>query len=198
MSSSSTNTHHRKSSSLSTLSALSDDFTTDVKANMDNTIIDTAQYVRKAGYHLEAMGSDDRRLRDFPSSLDRIKVDPHKILKSMLQYAPTENGQRYVACAILACDQELDRQVDLANTWLRYLLLPGRYPLIFISEKNINALLVKANSDTRSDFEPSQSGTPTLEDTKQSITSVSAIRDKMFRNDVHLILYIMVHNLIFV
>ena len=138
--SSSTNTHHRKRSSLSTLSALSDDFTTEVNANMDDARIDTKQYVKTAGHHLATMRSDDRRLGDFPSSLDRIKVDPYKILKSMLEYAPTKHGQRYVACAILACDQELYRQVDLANTWLRYLLLPGGYPLIFVSEHNVNAL----------------------------------------------------------
>lgn len=84
---------------------------------MDNTKLDTKQYV-KAGYHLAKMKSDDRQLVfiNFPSRIPGIHVDPKKNLYYMLEYAPTKHGQRYIACAILTCDEELNLQVDFANT----------------------------------------------------------------------------------
>ncbi|KIJ32072.1 hypothetical protein M422DRAFT_70742 [Sphaerobolus stellatus SS14] len=60
----------------------------------------------------------------------------------MLECAPSAHGRRYVASAICQCD-DTDRLVDLANTWVRYLLLP-----------------FKGNSSTGS-FPPSNLVTPT-------------------------------------
>ncbi|KAF8582009.1 hypothetical protein K439DRAFT_1635693 [Ramaria rubella] len=85
----------------------------------------------------------------------------------MLDYAPTDNGRRYVACAVLACEGDLDEQVDLANTWLRYLLLP-----------------IKGNSDQRAKFNLSENATPTLDHMQQAVSSTSHDREKDFRNDV--------------
>ncbi|KAF8576875.1 hypothetical protein K439DRAFT_1535943 [Ramaria rubella] len=147
-----TSAHKRNISVGSALSLLSSDFSDKTHVMMNNTRVDTEQFVREARQRLETMKSKSRRLERVPSSLEFIDVDPHKVLFTMLDYAPTDNGRRYVACAILACEGELDEQVDLANTWLRYLLLP-----------------IKGNSDQRAKFNPSENATPTLDHTQQAV-----------------------------
>ncbi|GJJ16074.1 hypothetical protein Clacol_010353 [Clathrus columnatus] len=56
------------------------------------------------------------------------RVDPYTLLKVMLENAPNEHGQRYVASAIGECDGDTIALVDLSNAWLRYLLLPSSFP----------------------------------------------------------------------
>ena len=105
-----------------------------------------------------------------------------------MQYAPTKHGERYVACAILACDTELAQQVDLAN--LASLSSSSRWVLShFGYEKAIDTLLVKANSDLTREFDSRyQRGTPTMG------VSIPDNR-KSLRNNVHLIFCMMLHDL---
>lgn len=116
--------HNRTDSDASTLTALSDAFNTQVQDNIKSPE-PTAAIVRKAREHLSRLKRDQGRLQhDHPSNLPTHQhVDPHDILLAMLDYAPTAYGQRYAACAIISCDSETSVQIDLANTWLRYLLL---------------------------------------------------------------------------
>lgn len=51
----------------------------------------------------------------------------------MLNYAPSELGKRYVAAAIMACD-DTTVLVDLSNTWLRYLLLLCTFDIISLPD----------------------------------------------------------------
>lgn len=48
----------------------------------------------------------------------------------MLKHAPNVGGQRYAACAIVSCAGDVAIQVNLAATWLCYLLLPSIYILM--------------------------------------------------------------------
>ena len=51
-------------------------------------------------------------------------IDAYKVLKAMLDHAPTERGKRYVACCIICgaeCRVEL---IALANDWVKFLLYP--------------------------------------------------------------------------
>ena len=122
-------THNRETSSSSSLSdvhSISDDFSTQVKTHMDNTSINTDYYVKTPSKHLEEMAKHPNRT----VSLYGCHIaDAHSILAAMLEYAP-KGGRRYVACAIISCGEEFANQIDLAKTWLSYLLLPSTYLLM--------------------------------------------------------------------
>ncbi|GJJ16068.1 hypothetical protein Clacol_010347 [Clathrus columnatus] len=88
----------------------------------------TQDLVDKAEKILAFFGRDQNRLVPHPSDLLQSqtynRVDPYTLLKVMLENAPNEHGQRYVASAIGECDGDTIALVDLSNTWLRYLLVP--------------------------------------------------------------------------
>lgn len=51
-------------------------------------------------------------------------IDAYRVLKAMLDYAPTERGKRYTACCII-CGKECRAQlIALANDWVKFLLYP--------------------------------------------------------------------------
>lgn len=49
----------------------------------------------------------------------------HNILKALLDYAPTPNGQRYVASAILAQGNDIEYLTKLSRGWVSGLLSPS-------------------------------------------------------------------------
>jgi len=51
-------------------------------------------------------------------------IDAYKILKAMLDYAPTERGKRYAACCIMCGKECRDQLIALANDWVKFLLYP--------------------------------------------------------------------------
>ena len=111
----------------STLTALSDAFGTRVQDNINSSEL-TASVAWKAREHLQRFKWDPGWRHNHPSNLPTHEhVDPHNILLAMLDYAPTAHGQRYAACAIVSCNSDTFVLVDLANTWLRYLLLVCEY-----------------------------------------------------------------------
>ncbi|KAF8579241.1 hypothetical protein K439DRAFT_1620679 [Ramaria rubella] len=113
-------THNRVPSNTSTLTVGSEGFSEDVRANIAGPT-STPALVRKARSHLRGFAMDPNRLIRHPTTL--IDLDPHAIINAMLDCAPTEDGQRYVACAVISCQEHTNLLVVLANTWLRYFLL---------------------------------------------------------------------------
>jgi hypothetical protein len=56
--------------------------------------------------------------------IPNTEIDSYRVLKAMLDHAPTERGKRYVACCIICCGEHLAELVGLANDWLKFLLYP--------------------------------------------------------------------------
>ena len=115
--------HQRTVSSNSTLTVLSDEFVKRVLEDIDNASLATKDLVRKA--------------KSYIASLSKINViegmgEAAPILRAMIDHAPCERGQRYAACAIICCDDEIPQLVNLANDWVKFLLLPCRSP-VFLS-----------------------------------------------------------------
>ena len=52
-------------------------------------------------------------------------IDSHKVLKAMLDHAPTERGKRYAACCIICDKESCVELIALANDWVKFLLYPG-------------------------------------------------------------------------
>ncbi|GJJ16075.1 hypothetical protein Clacol_010354 [Clathrus columnatus] len=130
---------HRRSSSFSDISDLFSGSLTPVSTLLNGSQLTkaantakgskpTQDLVDKAERILASFEQDQNRLVYHQSNLPRSKtynwVDPHVLLKVMLENAPNEHGQRYVASAIGECDGDTSALVDLSNTWLRYLLVP--------------------------------------------------------------------------
>ena len=113
-----------QSTGTSTLTILSDEFVKRVLEDIDNTSLATKDLVRKAKSHI--------------ASLSNINViegmgEVAPILRAMIDHAPCERGQRYAACAIICCDNEIPQLVNVAYDWVKFLLLPCRYP-VFLSQ----------------------------------------------------------------
>ena len=108
----------------STLTVLSDEFVKRVLEDIDNASLATKDLVRKAKSHIASL-----------SNIDVIEgmgeVAP--ILRAVIDHAPCERGQRYAACAIICCDNEIPQLVNVAYDWVKFLLLPCRYP-VFLSQ----------------------------------------------------------------
>jgi len=51
-------------------------------------------------------------------------IDAYKVLKAMLDHAPTERGKRYVACCIICGEESCVELIALANDWVKFLLYP--------------------------------------------------------------------------
>jgi hypothetical protein len=90
--------------------------------------------LQRALRRLASFEQDQGRLLLQPSDLPvpegSERVDPYKLVKTMLDWAPSEHGRRYVAAAIFSCD-DTNALVDLSNTWLRYLLLPCMVDILY-------------------------------------------------------------------
>jgi hypothetical protein len=82
----------------------------------------TPMYIRQAEARLLwfAEVAPQTQSRTIPG----IEIDAHKVLKAMLDHAPTERGKRYAACCII-CGKECRVQlIALANDWVKFLLYP--------------------------------------------------------------------------
>ena len=53
-----------------------------------------------------------------------IAIDSHKVLKAMLDHAPTERGKRYAACCIMCDKESCVELMALASDWVKFLLYP--------------------------------------------------------------------------
>jgi hypothetical protein len=52
------------------------------------------------------------------------QIDSYKVLRAMLDHAPTERGKRYAACCIICCGEDRVQLVGLANDCVKFLLYP--------------------------------------------------------------------------
>ena len=153
--------HQQTVSGTSTLTILSDDF---VKRVLEDVASDNAtkDFVGKAKSSI--------------GSLSNINViegmgEAAPILRAMIDYAPCDRGKRYAACAILCCDNEIPKLVNVANDWVKFLLLPCRSSVFFsqMHQSPQSDLVVRAYKNPtppRSDC-----STATLDDTQPSRAS---------------------------
>ena len=130
----------------STLTA--DDFIHNLQDSSGITIVvelerySTQGLVDKAKKILSKFAQDEKRVEQYPSSLPTLNsIDPHPVLVAMLDCAPNERGTRYVAAAIISYARETHELVDLANTWIRYLLLPCE-PILYSILDRVCAILL--------------------------------------------------------
>ena len=105
----------RTVSSTSTLTNLSEDFANDLE-DVDNVNLATEDLVRKAKSYIESLSNFDVIV------METIKAAP--ILRAMIDHAPCDRGRRYAACVIIRCDDNKPQLVNVANDWLKFLLLP--------------------------------------------------------------------------
>jgi hypothetical protein len=155
----------------STLTILSEDFVKRLFDDVDNADLATEDLVRKAKSYIESL-----------SNIDVIEGigEAAPILRAMIDYAPCDRGQRYAACVIIRCNEK-SQLVNVANDWVKFLLLPCKSP-VFLSQMHqlpqpgLVACAYKNPSPPRSDY-----STPTLDDTEQSMTTVTQNRPSSFR-----------------
>ena len=165
--------HQRTVSSTSTLTNLSEDFAKEDLEDVDNVNLATKDLVRKAKSYIESLSNFDMIV------METIKAAP--ILRAMIDHAPCDRGRRYAACAIICCDNEKPKLVNVANDWVKFLLLPCRSP-VFLSQMHQlpkPVLVVRAYKNPtppRSDY-----STPTLDDTEQRMTTVKRNKPSSFR-----------------
>jgi len=103
--------------SLSSLSQLSDDFLKTVLVLM-NDATPTVGHVAEANARLDVFENVPVENRRVGTEIDSLRV-----LREMLNNAPTERGKRYVACAVICC-QGQEQWVRLASDWVHFLLWP--------------------------------------------------------------------------
>ena len=147
---------------VSGITILSDDFVKRVLEDVDNAALATKDLVGKAKSSI--------------GSLSNINVivgmgEAAPILRAMIDYAPCKRGKRYAACAIICCDNEIPKLVNVANDWVKFLLLPCRSH-VFLSQmhqfpqSHLVVRAYKTPTPPRSDY-----STPTLDDTQPSRAS---------------------------
>jgi hypothetical protein len=155
----------------STFTILSEDFVKRV-LDVDNADLATEDLVRKAKSYIESL-----------SNIDVIEGmgEAAPILRAIIDYAPCDRGQRYAACLIICCDNEKPQLVNVANDWVRFLLLPCKSPLFLsqmhqLPQPGLVACAYKNPSPPCSDY-----STPSLDDTQQSMTTVKQNTPSSFR-----------------
>ncbi|KAF8341900.1 hypothetical protein F5887DRAFT_1217118 [Amanita rubescens] len=114
--------------SLSDLSQLSQVFIQNV-LDLMNSANTTVQLTQKTNTRLMVFGFASEECRLVESGItririDRIRIDSLKVLRAMLNNAPTDRGERYVASAIICCDFNENEMVMLASDWVYLLLWP--------------------------------------------------------------------------
>ena len=166
--------HQRTVSGASTLTILSDDFVKRVLEDVENPALLTDDLVRKAKSYIASVSAID-----VIEGTGEMKAAP--ILLAMMDHAPCDRGRRYAACAVICCDNEKPQLVNVANNWVKFLLLPCRSP-VFLSQMHqlpqpdLVARAYKNQTSPCSDY-----STPTLDDTQQSMTTVKKNRPSSFR-----------------
>jgi hypothetical protein len=168
--------HQQTVSGTSTLTILSEDFVKRVLDDVDNTDFSTEELVRKAKSYIVSLTNID--------VIEGILVEAAPILRAMIDHAPCDRGQRYAACVIICCDNEKPQLVNVANDWVKFLILPCKSP-VFLSQMHqlpqpsLVARAYKNTTPPRSDY-----STPTLDDTQQSMTTVKQNRPNSFQESV--------------
>ncbi|KAF8326936.1 hypothetical protein F5887DRAFT_1084097 [Amanita rubescens] len=102
---------------LSSLSQLGDDFLKTVLVLMNNAT-PTVGHVVEANAQLDVFENVPMENRRVGTEIDSLRV-----LREMLNNAPTDRGKRYVACAVICC-QGPEQWVRLASDWVHFLLWP--------------------------------------------------------------------------
>ena len=115
--------HQRTASGASIFTILSEDFVIRVLQDVENPALLTDDLVLKAKSYIASLSAID-----VIEGSEELKAAP--ILLAMIDYAPCDRGRRYAACAIICCDNEKLQLVNIANDWVKFLLLPCR-PLYF-------------------------------------------------------------------
>ena len=105
------------SSTTSTLTIINEEFDQRVLEYINNSSLATTDLVRKAMSYIASL-----------SKIDVIEGigEAAPILRAMIDYAPCEQGRRYAACVVICCDNKIPQLVNVANEWVRFLLLPCR------------------------------------------------------------------------
>ena len=167
--------HQRTVSGASTLTIFSDDFVKRVLEDVENPALATNDLVWKAKSYIGSLSAIDV----ISEGVRELEVAP--ILLAMIKHAPCDRGRRYAACAIICCDNEKSQLVDVANDWVKFLLLPCRSP-VFLSQMyqlpqpDLVTRASKNQTPTRSDY-----STPTIKETQESMTTVKQNRPSPFR-----------------
>ncbi|KAF8338694.1 hypothetical protein F5887DRAFT_1077628 [Amanita rubescens] len=107
---------------ISSVSQLTNDFVATVLKLMNKEKILTIELVENANAQLLVFENVPVERRIVGNGTTRI--DSLKVLKEMLNNAPTDRGKRYVACAVICCDSREEGLVGLASDWVNFLLWP--------------------------------------------------------------------------
>ena len=163
----------RTASGTSTLTILSEDFVKRVLDDVDNANLATEDLVWKAKSYIVSLSNIDVILEG--------EREAAPILRAMIDHAPCDRGRRYAACVIICCDNEKPQLVNVANDWVKFLLLPCKSLVILsqmhqLPQPGLVARAYKNPSPPHSDY-----STPTLDDTQQSMTTVKQNRPSSFR-----------------
>jgi hypothetical protein len=103
-------------------SQLTDDFVAAVLKLMNKEKILTIELVENANAQLLVFENVPMEHRIVGSGTTRI--DSLKVLREMLNNAPTGRGKRYVTCTVIYCDSHEEDLVGLASDWVNFLLWP--------------------------------------------------------------------------
>jgi hypothetical protein len=92
-------------------------------ANKNVHTTDSLLELAKKG--LSTLSHWDPSVRLLPAPLvtpEIRRIDSHRLLDAMLECASSGDPKRYVAAAIVSCQEELKQYIHLANTWFGLLL----------------------------------------------------------------------------
>ena len=160
-----------ESDTSSSSSTLSEEFTKNVLEDVDNAGLATEELVQKAKSYIMSL----------PPNIEVIKgIAAAPVLLAMIDHAPCDRGRRYAACVIICCG--VKKLVNVANDWVKFLLLPCKSSVIFSQMHHLPQPGLVARAAYKNPTPPySDYSTPTLDDTELSITPVKQNRPSSFR-----------------
>ena len=164
--------HQRTVSSTSTLTILSEDFVKRVLEDVDNADFATKDLVRKAKSYIVSL-----------SNIDVIEGigEAAPILPAIIDHAPCDRGRRYAASVVICCDNEKPQLVNVANDWVKFLLLPCKSPVFLSQMHQLPQPGLVACAYKNPTPPPSDYPTANLDDTQQGMTTVKQNRPSSFR-----------------
>jgi hypothetical protein len=130
-----------------------------------------------------------QRVYTYKKESEKTSIDLDDVMKAMLACAGESRGQRYVASAIVACNQKEDvveMLVALGTTWLTHFLFVCQFRGLAIHRKNLMFSLVQTSRSHQSqpNQEPSELATPTLQETVSHMGEGVGHRTDSFKDDV--------------
>lgn len=111
----------REPSNTSTLTPSIEDLNETVQALISDPHIPTTMRTQQAEARLRWFSQVVPEFRTIPDT----GIDSYKVLKAMLDHAPTERGKFYVACCIMRGDEDRVQLIGLAKDWVKFLLYPS-------------------------------------------------------------------------